>query len=88
MRTEIIYQGRVQGVGFRATAHSIAQRFQIVGTVRNNPDRTVSLQAQGAPDEVERFLDAVRNEAPGRIDHEAAATLPDDPALTSFRITR
>lgn len=88
MRTEIIYAGRVQGVGFRFTAEAVARRFEIAGFVRNNADRTVTLQAQGEPDEVRRFFAAMREEAPGRIDSESALDLPDDPDLTGFHIRR
>ncbi|MFG0283391.1 MAG: acylphosphatase [Phycisphaerales bacterium JB039] len=53
------YTGRVQGVGFRATTLSIARDYDVVGWVRNDPDGAVTLEAQGDPEEVSRFLDAV-----------------------------
>ena len=55
----VIYSGTVQGVGFRYTARRIAQGFDVAGYVRNLPDGTVELVAEGAPGEVERFLGAV-----------------------------
>lgn len=60
MRMRFIFQGRVQGVGFRATARHIAAGFAITGWVRNDPGGTVTLEAQGEPDEVERFLAELR----------------------------
>jgi acylphosphatase len=56
----VIYTGRVQGVGFRATAHHLAHDYAVTGEVRNLPDGTVELIAEGEPDQVEAFLGAVR----------------------------
>ena len=55
----IIYQGRVQGVGFRYSVKRIAGGYEVVGTVRNLPDGTVELQVGGTHGEVNGFLDAV-----------------------------
>ena len=43
----MIFTGRVQGVGFRYTAQSIARRHPVTGYVRNLPDGTVELVARG-----------------------------------------
>lgn len=56
VRRHVVYTGRVQGVGFRFTTVSVAERYAVSGWVRNRPDGTVELEAQGAPAEVERFL--------------------------------
>jgi acylphosphatase len=61
-RCEVIYQGRVQGVGFRYTTRHVAERFQVTGFVRNVPDGTVQLVVEGWPAEVQRFLAAVTAE--------------------------
>lgn len=50
------YSGRVQGVGFRATASDIARAYEVTGYVLNEPDGTVHLEAQGLRDDVESFL--------------------------------
>jgi acylphosphatase len=55
----VIYTGRVQGVGFRYTARRLAEGYVVAGYVRNRPDGTVELVAEGEQEEVERFLRAL-----------------------------
>ena len=43
----ILYEGRVQGVGFRYTTKSVANGFEVTGTVRNLTDGRVELVAEG-----------------------------------------
>ena len=52
----IVFHGRVQGVGFRYTARSIAKRFPVEGYVKNLPDGTVELVAAGLQRDVNNFL--------------------------------
>jgi acylphosphatase len=58
----VYYSGDVQGVGFRYTARSLARGLAVTGFVRNLADGTVEVVAEGARDEVERFIEAIRNE--------------------------
>lgn len=58
----IFYSGNVQGVGFRYTVKSVATGFEVTGTVRNLPDGRVELVAEGAPDELKAFRQAIREE--------------------------
>jgi acylphosphatase len=55
----LIFFGRVQGVGFRYTAHALAGDFAVAGYVRNLHDGSVELVAEGAQDQVDAFLNAV-----------------------------
>lgn len=46
-RIHLICRGRVQGVFFRATAQDEARHLGLVGWVRNSPDGTVEIMAEG-----------------------------------------
>lgn len=46
-RYEIIVKGRVQGVGFRAFTESIAEKLGVKGYVKNLPDGSVEVVAEG-----------------------------------------
>jgi len=56
VREMVIYRGKVQGVGFRATCASIARALPVTGWVRNASDGSVVLEAQGDGADVERLL--------------------------------
>lgn len=53
---ELVIHGKVQGVCYRAEAQEKAQALGIVGFARNNPDRTVSIVAQGPRPALEQFI--------------------------------
>lgn len=58
---QVLYTGRVQGVGFRYAVKRIASGFEVTGWVRNLPDGRVELQAMAADaEELQAFLDAVQ----------------------------
>ncbi|MBL8991170.1 MAG: acylphosphatase [Phycisphaerae bacterium] len=76
----VSYSGRVQGVGFRATARRIAAEFPVSGWVRNEPDGSVMLEAQGAPWDVRSFLSRLAEVMHRNIDSADSVTVPDDPA--------
>jgi acylphosphatase len=58
-RKRAIYHGQVQGVFFRATTREISRGYNVVGFVRNLPDGSVHLEAEGPPDQVQEFLSEV-----------------------------
>jgi len=67
IRWAAIFTGRVQGVGFRATAASIARDHPVSGWVRNEPDGRVRLEAQGEEAAVRRFVGVISETFGGRI---------------------
>ena len=69
-RRAVIFQGRVQGVGFRYAAREVAEAFAVTGWVRNEPEGSVRLEVQGEPAEVAAMLEALTQRMAGYI-HEA-----------------
>lgn len=61
MRYDVVFRGRVQGVGFRATARHIASRHPgVAGYVRNEPDGSVFIAVEGDSPHLDRFLADLR----------------------------
>ena len=56
----MFYSGKVQGVGFRMTVEETAQRFGVVGWVKNLRSGQVELVAEAEQDVLKRFLEAIR----------------------------
>jgi len=48
--------GRVQGVGFRYFAKTMADQLHIMGYVRNEYDESVFIDAQGRKEDIDRFI--------------------------------
>jgi acylphosphatase len=88
IRCEVHYSGRVQGVGFRWNACSIARDYSVTGFVRNLPDGRVHLVAEGDREEVERFLAAVADSMAGNIRHAETVVSPATGRYQSFETTR
>ena len=65
-RITVRYEGRVQGVGFRYTAVSLAQGLDVTGWVKNEFDGSVSLVAEGAEESLMELLQAIRRSNLGR----------------------
>ena len=55
--TDIVVTGRVQGVFYRAGMREQAERLEVAGWVRNEPDGTVAAHLEGAPAAVSELLD-------------------------------
>lgn len=82
----MVYQGRVQGVGFRATAVATAADHRVTGWVKNEPDGSVSLEAQGDAAEVTGYLDAVRERLAGYIRSAEAIEVATETGETGFKV--
>lgn len=88
MRLRVVFSGRVQGVGFRATVRSISHRHGLTGWVRNEPDGSVLAELQGSPEHIEGVLTEIRAVFAAHLRHEQRFELPHDAQDTSFEITR
>ena len=83
----IIFHGRVQGVGFRFTAHRIAIRYNLNGWVRNLPNGNVEIFVQGPPDDIHDCIRDIQESFPGYITDTQIETNQPDPRSTDFKIT-
>ncbi|MBS3733635.1 MAG: carbamoyltransferase HypF [Phycisphaerae bacterium] len=63
VRRRFVISGQVQGVGFRPFVYRLAQSLNLTGWVTNDA-AGVTVEAQGAPEAVERFAERLRREAP------------------------
>jgi acylphosphatase len=57
LRAHVLVRGRVQAVGFRASARSRARSLGIAGWVKNTLDGAVEAELEGAPERLELLLD-------------------------------
>lgn len=53
--------GKVQGVFFRASARDVARSLGLLGYVRNEPDGSVYIEAEGGETELSQFTGWCRN---------------------------
>jgi acylphosphatase len=66
----VYYTGKVQGVGFRASAVEISRDYTVTGWVKNLADGRVQLLAEGQKEAVEAFLKAIRTHWKDNIEKE------------------
>jgi acylphosphatase len=85
----VLFEGRVQGVGFRFTVREIAQGFDVVGWVANLPDGRVQLEAQGESEEVDQFLQAIfDSHLRAHIQRHSIREIDPSESLRGFEIRR
>lgn len=80
--------GLVQGVGFRWTTQMIAQELGITGTVKNNPDGSVSIVAQGEELPLKHFIKKIKASpsVAGHVDHVDLNTISNAEKFTRFSV--
>ena len=83
----IIFEGRVQGVGFRFTALDKANSHNLKGHVRNMPDGTVEMLAQGRAEDIDNCIDAISRTFDSYITAIRVNEVPVSDSLEGFRIT-
>lgn len=74
----IIFEGLVQGVGFRYTVKDLARGFDVCGNVKNLADGSVELIAMGEPTELDSFIREIVVESPvaHHIKNHTSETVP------------
>ena len=79
-RVRLVISGRVQGVFYRAAIRSIAAKYPITGFVRNLPDGTVEVVAEGPEPELRSFAAECKINDGVRKAEKADATWFDAPS--------
>ena len=62
IRLNVLFEGMVQSVGFRYLACSFARELSLTGFVRNLPNGSVELEAQGSAEAVRKLISRLRSE--------------------------
>lgn len=60
VRYRVIFEGRVQNVGFRLSMYELAQRLELTGWVKNRRDLTVEAEIQGNHEKVDFLLESMK----------------------------
>jgi acylphosphatase len=88
-RVNNFYSGRVHGVGFRYNVKSCATGYEVTGWVRNLEDGRVELTAEGVREELDGFLESIRQSNVGRfIRQEQTQWSEAKNEFRGFEITR
>ena len=66
-RAIIRISGRVQGVGYRYSTLLMARTLKLTGYVKNQPDESVYIEAQGQSDSVRNLIEWCRTGPPRAI---------------------
>ncbi|MDR3189982.1 MAG: acylphosphatase [Lactobacillaceae bacterium] len=79
--------GLVQGVGFRYSTKMIADKLAITGIVWNISDGTVKIIAQGADEQLQKFIQAIKaSPSPfANVERIEVESTQPDPTLHGFR---
>ena len=76
IRKHLTFTGRVQGVGFRYRAQSIASTLGLTGYVKNMYNGTVEAEAQGEPHLIDELIRRLKNASYIRIEYVAEYDVP------------
>ena len=55
----VIFEGKVQGVGFRYCTKELAKGYEVTGWIKNQPTGVVEMAVKGKESEVHEFLTAI-----------------------------
>jgi len=81
-QVKIIIKGKVQGVGFRFTAHLGFVDLGLVGKAENIKDGSIEIIVKGAPDKLERLIKWCHKGPEGaRVESVEVEDMPVDPEL-------
>jgi acylphosphatase len=84
---QYLFEGRVQGVGFRYSTKRLAMGFDVIGWIRNLEDGRVELQVMGDEAEVADFINEIHDSPLGHhIQEQEERIIPPLDGVTGFTI--
>ncbi|MBN2456567.1 MAG: acylphosphatase [Sedimentisphaerales bacterium] len=83
----IVFSGRVQGVGFRFTVLNVANRYGLTGQVRNMPDGSVEMVAQGRQEDIDNCIKDIQSSFIGYISQTHIENIESHTSYKDFQIT-
>lgn len=88
-KVSIRVAGLVQGVGFRFSTKLVADQIGVYGIVRNDSDGSVYIEANGAPEKIDLFIEKIRNSPSpsGHVDSIIVEELPSLKIRDKFTIS-
>ncbi|MBX2970996.1 MAG: acylphosphatase [Cyclobacteriaceae bacterium] len=88
-RVSILVKGKVQGVFYRASTVTKAQQLGVKGVVRNEPDGSVYIEAEGDEGNLNELIAWCRVGPPrARVDEVAVETHSTLASFSDFRVLR
>ncbi len=84
----ITVKGHVQGVGFRYSARIMAKYYGILGFIRNNPDGSVYIEAEGDEIPLRQFINWCRKGPDAAHIDEVITEKGKVSNFTSFEVVR
>jgi len=85
MKKKFIFQGKVQGVGFRYAAKMLAEKHNLVGWVKNNDDGSVTLVVKGLENNIQSSIDCLKDYFNNNI-KSVEESIEKDNGLIDFEI--
>lgn len=86
IRKYILFEGDVQGVGFRYRAKYAAQGLGLTGWVKNRWDGSVEMEVQGSEAMINKMLVLINQSQYIRIDRMVTKEIPVDPSDSGFHV--
>ena len=85
IRQHIVFNGWVQGVGFRYRARHAANLHGVTGWVRNDPGGSVTMEIQGTEEQISNVIIAIERGTYIRIEEMKVKIIPVNEDEHGFR---
>ncbi len=85
---QLLINGKVQGVFYRATAKKVAEELGVTGWIKNTKDNNVEAIITGTEEQVQQFIEWCKKGPVRAHVSDVIATKVDDESFNEFKITR